>query len=69
MIAGALPCPFCAAPPIWCPCDLEGCHRIQCSGCKVEFDTVDGRTYTDELDTLGKLRDFMVRCWNRRTTP
>lgn len=59
------PCPFCGGHAHWCMCNEEGCHRIECDGCKFQLDAVD---LPDDIESINGLREIMQSKWNTRAT-
>jgi hypothetical protein len=44
-------------------CDEEGCHRIECDGCRFQLDTLEK---LNDFDTVEQIREVMARRWNTR---
>lgn len=60
-----LPCPFCGGPADWCRhCADEGCHRIECSSCGMQFDSVCDKA--NNAEDLPALKSVMIQHWNAR---
>lgn len=56
-------CPFCGGHAHWCMCDEEGCHRIECDGCRFQLDLLEE---LNDFDTVEQIREVMARRWNTR---
>lgn len=64
------PCPFCGGEVLFHRDEeCDGCHYIECSGCRALFDFATAADPENESETVDALREAIAPAWNRRAQP